>query len=94
MARLDNHKHFIQGAAWDPAQQFVVTQSADRTCKWVVIVIVGDRKGCGVWGWGAQCPAPCGDQERGPYLQGDSVSLWGHGGGEVGGPSSLRRLAT
>lgn len=31
--RLVNHKHFVQGVAWDPAQQFVVTQSADRTCR-------------------------------------------------------------
>lgn len=31
--RFKNHKHFVQGVAWDPAQQFVVTQSADRTCR-------------------------------------------------------------
>ena len=30
-----NHKHFVQGVAWDPHQQFVLTQSADRTCKCV-----------------------------------------------------------
>ena len=33
LTQLSNHKHFVQGVAWDPAQQFVVTQSADRTCK-------------------------------------------------------------
>ena len=33
LAQLANHKHFIQGVAWDPAQQFVVTQSTDRTCR-------------------------------------------------------------
>ena len=33
--RFKNHKHFVQGLAWDPAQQYVVTQSADRTCRWV-----------------------------------------------------------
>lgn len=33
VAHLANHKHFVQGVAWDPHQQFVVTQSADRTCK-------------------------------------------------------------
>jgi chromatin assembly factor 1 subunit B len=32
-ARLKNHKHFVQGVAWDPAQQYVVTQSADRTAR-------------------------------------------------------------
>ena len=32
-ARFKNHKHFVQGVAWDPAQQYVVTQSADRTCR-------------------------------------------------------------
>lgn len=33
VAHFANHKHFVQGVAWDPLQQFVVTQSADRTCK-------------------------------------------------------------
>lgn len=33
VAHLANHKHFVQGVAWDPHQQFVMTQSADRTCK-------------------------------------------------------------
>jgi chromatin assembly factor 1 subunit B len=33
ITQFANHKHFVQGVAWDPAQQFVVTQSADRTCK-------------------------------------------------------------
>jgi chromatin assembly factor 1 subunit B len=33
VATFANHKHFVQGVAWDPAQQFVVTQSADRTCR-------------------------------------------------------------
>lgn len=32
-ARFDSHKHFIQGCAWDPAGQYVATQSADRTVK-------------------------------------------------------------
>ncbi|KAI7835339.1 hypothetical protein COHA_010755, partial [Chlorella ohadii] len=31
--RFKDHKHFVQGVAWDPAQQFVATQSADRTCR-------------------------------------------------------------
>lgn len=34
-ARFRDHRHFVQGVAWDPAQQFVVTQSADRTCRCV-----------------------------------------------------------
>jgi chromatin assembly factor 1 subunit B len=33
LGQLANHKHFIQGVAWDPAQQIIATQSADRTCK-------------------------------------------------------------
>jgi chromatin assembly factor 1 subunit B len=33
LAHLANHKHFVQGVAWDPAQQYVITQSADRTVK-------------------------------------------------------------
>ncbi|CAD7704159.1 unnamed protein product [Ostreobium quekettii] len=32
-ARLDGHKHYIQGVAWDPANQFLVSQSGDRTCR-------------------------------------------------------------
>lgn len=28
-----NHRHFVQGVTWDPAQKFIITQSADRTCK-------------------------------------------------------------
>ena len=31
--RLENHSHFVQGVAWDPARQFVVSQSADRSCR-------------------------------------------------------------
>ncbi|KAK9843501.1 hypothetical protein WJX81_006208 [Elliptochloris bilobata] len=31
--RLDNHSHFVQGVAWDPARQFLVSQSADRSCR-------------------------------------------------------------
>jgi len=33
ISHFANHKHFVQGVAWDPHQQFVLTQSADRTCK-------------------------------------------------------------
>eukprot|EP00803_Ostreobium_quekettii_P007867 evm.model.scf_35.23 EVM.evm.TU.scf_35.23 scf_35:176788-182212(-) len=32
-ARFDGHKHYIQGVAWDPANQFLVSQSGDRTCR-------------------------------------------------------------
>jgi len=31
--RLTDHGHYVQGVAWDPAQQYVVSQSADRTCR-------------------------------------------------------------
>ena len=31
--RLTEHGHYVQGVAWDPAQQHVVSQSADRTCR-------------------------------------------------------------
>ncbi len=31
--RLQDHNGFVQGAAWDPAAQFLVTQSSDRTCR-------------------------------------------------------------
>ena len=30
---LPGHNSYVQGVSWDPLNQFVVTQSADRTCK-------------------------------------------------------------
>ena len=33
VARLQDHRHYVQGAAWDPAARFLVTQSSDRTCR-------------------------------------------------------------
>lgn len=30
---FSDHKHFVQGVIWDPLQQFMLTQSADRTCR-------------------------------------------------------------
>ena len=30
---LDGHSNFVQGVAWDPAGQFIVTQSNDRTAR-------------------------------------------------------------
>jgi hypothetical protein len=30
--RMSDHKHYVQGVAWDPAGEFLVTQSGDRTC--------------------------------------------------------------
>lgn len=47
LAQLAHHKHFVQGVAWDPVRQFVVTQSADRTCRWAAI----DGGGGGDCGW-------------------------------------------
>ncbi|KAK9907533.1 hypothetical protein WJX75_005474 [Coccomyxa subellipsoidea] len=31
--RLTEHCHYVQGVAWDPARTYVVSQSADRTCR-------------------------------------------------------------
>jgi len=31
LQRLTGHKQFVQGVAWDPLDQFVVSQSDDRT---------------------------------------------------------------
>ena len=33
-ARLDNHVHYVQGVAWDPVGELVVSQSADRSCRY------------------------------------------------------------
>ena len=30
---LSGHTGYVQGVAWDPLDEMVVTQSADRTCK-------------------------------------------------------------
>ena len=30
---LDDHTHYVQGVAWDPKNNFVVTQSVDRSCR-------------------------------------------------------------
>ena len=32
LAPLKKHGHYTQGVAWDPAGQFIVSQSADRSC--------------------------------------------------------------
>jgi chromatin assembly factor 1 subunit B len=32
-SRLADHSHYVQGVAWDPARRFLVSQSADRTCR-------------------------------------------------------------
>lgn len=47
-ARFRDHKHFVQGVAWDPAQQYVVTQSADRTCRWAAGLGAWPRGLCGL----------------------------------------------
>lgn len=31
--RVADHKHYVQGVAWDPAGEFLVSQSGDRTCR-------------------------------------------------------------
>ncbi len=33
VVRLANHHHYVQGVAWDPQCQYVISQSADRTCR-------------------------------------------------------------
>lgn len=33
ITQFAGHKHFVQGVAWDPAAQYVVSQSADRTAR-------------------------------------------------------------
>ena len=31
--KLEGHRLFVQGVAWDPQHQAVVTQAADRSCR-------------------------------------------------------------
>lgn len=30
---LRDHKHYVQGVAWDPSGAFIATMSSDRTCR-------------------------------------------------------------
>jgi chromatin assembly factor 1 subunit B len=30
---LNDHQHFVQGVAWDPAGKFIASFSSDRTCR-------------------------------------------------------------
>lgn len=43
VARLQDHRHYVQGAAWDPAARFLVTQSSDRTCRRASRCLLGCR---------------------------------------------------
>ena len=40
--RLTEHCHYVQGVAWDPARTYVVSQSADRTCRWSTTPVKSD----------------------------------------------------
>jgi chromatin assembly factor 1 subunit B len=31
--KLEEHRHYVQGVAWNPWRPFIATQSADRTCR-------------------------------------------------------------
>jgi len=39
--RLEGHRLYVQGVAWDPLNQFVVSQGADRSCRWVAAGMCG-----------------------------------------------------
>ena len=41
---LKGHSHYVQGVAWDPFQQFAVTQSSDKSCR--VYALPGRSSGC------------------------------------------------
>ena len=38
--RLEGHRLYVQGVAWDPFHQYIVSQGADRSCRWGASVIV------------------------------------------------------
>ncbi len=81
--RLVNHKHFVQGVAWDPAQQYVVTQSADRTCR-CVGQAGGERRRRRTWGWPSM---------QGGRLRPGCFALPGHKGASQGCRTCLVLLA-
>ena len=33
LVRLEDHKHYVQGVAWDPLAAVLLTLSSDRTCR-------------------------------------------------------------
>ena len=33
--RLNQHKHLVQGVAWDPAREYILSASSDKTVRWV-----------------------------------------------------------
>jgi len=44
---LNEHLHYVQGVAWDPAGQFVVSLSADRTCRIYSSQMIPTSRGTG-----------------------------------------------
>lgn len=37
--RLNQHKHLVQGVAWDPAREYILSASSDKTVRWVGVVV-------------------------------------------------------
>lgn len=59
---LKDHQHFVQGVAWDPLDQLLVTQSSDRSVKiWTIrqrqppqfvsVAKVAKSEGILIWNW-------------------------------------------
>ena len=36
--RLNQHKHLVQGVAWDPAREYILSASSDKTVRWAGVV--------------------------------------------------------
>lgn len=36
--RLEGHRLYVQGVAWDPHNQFIVSQGADRSCRCLILL--------------------------------------------------------
>lgn len=33
LQKMEDHKHYVQGVAWDPLHKYLASQSADRSCR-------------------------------------------------------------
>ena len=53
---LTGHTNYVQGVAWDPLGEYVVTQSADRSVKLYPVSVCRSNCGCvGVYGCMGEC---------------------------------------
>ncbi|CAK9257791.1 unnamed protein product [Sphagnum jensenii] len=78
---LNEHLHYVQGVAWDPAGQFVVSLSADRTCRIYSSQMIPTSKGTDKGFY--VCQQVLAKTDLAPLKQNDKTDL----NGSIAGPS-------